>query len=154
MRAHRVPGMALAITRGDRVVYLRGYGTAGRGRETTPRTRFPLASLSKSFTALAVLQLAERGLVDLDAPVRRYLPSFTLADPAAAARVTVRHLLGHTSGLSDAGFRDPRRGFPTTLSGRVSGLAVARPVGEPGAAFRYFNQNYEVLARLDRKSTR
>lgn len=83
MRAHGVPGMALAITHGDRVVYLRGYGTAGRGRETTPRTRFPLASLSKSFTALAVLQLAER--------TSNVLTSFDLA--AEADDLAQGHLL-------------------------------------------------------------
>src|SRR5690606_6728272 len=87
MRAQGVPGMALALVRGGEVVHVRGYGRSGDGAEVTPRTRFLVASLSKSFTALAVLQLAHDGRVDLDAPVRRYLPGFTLADPDAAARL-------------------------------------------------------------------
>ena len=148
MRAQGVPGMALALVRGGEVVHVRGYGRSGDGAEVTPRTRFLVASLSKSFTALAVLQLAHDGRVDLDAPVRRYLPGFTLADPDAAARITVRQLLDHRSGLGDAGYHDPRTGFPRTLEGRVAALARARPVAEPGAAFRYFNPNYEVAARL------
>jgi CubicO group peptidase (beta-lactamase class C family) len=63
-----------------------------------------IGSLSKSFTAVAVLQLVEAGRVELDAPIQRYLPSFTLSDPDVATRVTVRELLNHTSGLADTGF--------------------------------------------------
>jgi CubicO group peptidase (beta-lactamase class C family) len=93
MAANGVPGLALAVTRDTRVVHLRGYGDAGNGRPVTPDTQFLVASLSKSFTALAVLQLVEAGRVNLDAPVAAYLPGFTVADPAGARRITVRMLL-------------------------------------------------------------
>ena len=69
MAEHRIPGLALAITRHGQIVHLRGYGTARDGDPVSVRTQFRLASLSKSFTALAVLQLIESGQVDLDAPV-------------------------------------------------------------------------------------
>ncbi len=147
MRAQRVPGMALAITHDDQVVYAKGYGVDARGEAITSGTLFPVASLSKSFTAIAVLQLAESGEVDLDAPVRRYLPGFTLAEPGTADAITVRHLLNQTSGLADAGFREPRE-LPDSPRQRVESLATARTVSEPGAEFHYFNPNYEVLGRL------
>jgi CubicO group peptidase (beta-lactamase class C family) len=115
MRAQRVPGLALAITQGDQILYVQGYGSAREGQPVTPQTQFPIASLSKSFTAVAILQLVEAGQLNLDAPVQRYLPAFTLAGPAVAARITVRQLLNHTSGLADTGFPEMRRPPPTTL---------------------------------------
>jgi CubicO group peptidase (beta-lactamase class C family) len=60
-----------------------------------------IGSVSKTFTALAVMQLVEAGKLELDAPVQRYLPWFRVADPDASARITVPHLLSHTSGLSE-----------------------------------------------------
>ena len=102
MREVRIPGLALGIVHNDEVVHLRGFGEAGPdGRAVTPQTPFILASASKSFTALAIMQLVESGKVDLDAPVRRYLPDFRVADEAASAQITVRHLLHHTSGLPE-----------------------------------------------------
>ena len=103
MHKHGLPGVALAIVQGERALYLRGYGSAGRGRPMTPQTPMVIGSQTKSFTALAVAQLAERGLVDVRAPVRDYIPWFAVADADASARITVAHLLHHTSGLSDAG---------------------------------------------------
>ncbi len=86
MAANRVPGLALAITRGDEVVYLKGYGTAGDGEPMTSRTQLYIASLSKGFAALAVMQLVEEGKVGLDEPVRTYLSGFATADERLSAR--------------------------------------------------------------------
>ena len=96
----RIPGLAIAIVHGDQVVHLKGFGVADpSGRAVTPQTPFIIGSLSKSFTALAIMQLVEQGKVDLNAPVQRYLPWFHLADEEASAQITVRHLLNQTSGL-------------------------------------------------------
>src|SRR5829696_2650954 len=93
------PGLALGITHGDRVVHLRGFGIADlSGRPVTPQTPFVIGSVTKSFTALAVMQLVEADLLDLDAPVQRYLPWFRVADPEASKQITLRHLLHHVSG--------------------------------------------------------
>jgi CubicO group peptidase (beta-lactamase class C family) len=149
MAANGVPGLALAVTQDTHIVHLQGYGDAGNGRPVTPDIQFLVASLSKSFTALAVLQLVEDGRVNLDAPVAAYLPEFTVADRAQAGRITVRMLLNQTSGMADAGF--PKVGppeAPTTLAGRVTNLRAAKLVSEPGTAFHYFDPNYAVLARL------
>ncbi|HEY6747837.1 MAG TPA: serine hydrolase domain-containing protein [Mycobacteriales bacterium] len=144
--ATRLPGMALVVTRGSQVVLVKGYGTAGAGRPVTATTQFRIASLSKSFTATAVLQLAEAGRIDLDAPVRRYLPEFTLAD-GDAEKITVRQLLNQTSGLADAGIADD--GWTTTtLADRIAGLRTSRTVSTPGTRFHYVDANYQILARM------
>lgn len=148
MAANGIPGLALAITRGGEVIAVQGYGNAGDGEPITDRTQFRIASLSKGFTAIAVLQLVEAGRIDLDAPVQRYLPDFTLAAPAVAARITVRQLLNHMSGLADAGFTDGLARQQPTLAARVASLRDARPVAAPGTTFHYFDSNYQILARL------
>lgn len=100
MEAAGIPGLALGVVYGDQVVYLKGYGVAGPdGRPVTPQTPFILGSTSKSFTALALMQLVEAGQIDLDAPVTTYLPWFRTRDAAASAQITVRNLLHQTSGL-------------------------------------------------------
>jgi CubicO group peptidase (beta-lactamase class C family) len=101
MAAQRIPGLALGIVEGDRVAYTRGFGTADEsGAAVTPQTPFIIGSVSKSVTALAVMQLVEAGKIELDAPVQRYLPWFRVGNDEASAKITVRHLLNHTSGLS------------------------------------------------------
>ena len=99
--ASHIPGLALGIVQGDQIVHLKGFGKANdSGSAVTPQTPFLLGSLSKSFTALAVMQLVEAGKIALDAPIARYLPRFRVADPAASARITVRQLLNQTSGIA------------------------------------------------------
>lgn len=148
MAANSVPGLALAITRGDKVIYLKGYGTAGDGEPMTPRTQFYIASLSKGFTALAVMQLVEEGKVGLDEPVRTYLPDFTTADRRLSGEITVRELLNQTSGLADSGFPSYTLPQPGSLGGRVRSLRAARLVSEPGEQFHYTDPNYAILARV------
>jgi CubicO group peptidase (beta-lactamase class C family) len=91
MQAQRIPGLSLGIMQGTHIVHLHGFGTANAtGRLVIAQTPFIIGSMSKSFTALAVMQLVEAGKVELDAPVQRYLPWFRVADPVASARITVR----------------------------------------------------------------
>jgi CubicO group peptidase (beta-lactamase class C family) len=148
MAANRVPGLALAITHGDEVVYLKGYGTACDGEPMTPRTQFYTASLSKGFTALAVIQLVEDGKMKLDEPVRTYLPGFTTADRRLSGKITVRELLNQTSGLADSGFPSYTMPQPGSLKERVESLRTAKLVSAPGTEFHYTDPNYAVLARL------
>jgi CubicO group peptidase (beta-lactamase class C family) len=148
MTTQHIPGLALAITHENQVMYVKGYGKANTQQPVTPQTQFPIASLSKSFTAIAVLQLVEAGQLDLDVPVKQYLPDFTLADSKAADLITIRHLLNHTSGLSDLSFSESLQSQPKTNAERVNSLHNARPVAVPGTQFHYFNPNYDVLARV------
>jgi len=97
MKRQRLPGLALGIVQGDRILYLKGYGQAdSSGRPVTPETPFGLGSIGKSITAMAVLQLAETGKIDLDAPIQRYIPT----KYKGAEFITVRQLLNQTSGFS------------------------------------------------------
>ena len=147
MDASRIPGVALAIVEGGQVTHMRGFGDAGSGAEVTPQTLFPIGSLTKSMTALAIMQLVEAGSVDLDAPVRDYLPWFTVADDDAAGRISIRHLLNQTSGLSrQTGIELIVEQGDADLEETVRSLASAelnRPVGE---RFEYSNANYAVLS--------
>ncbi|MFI7693052.1 serine hydrolase domain-containing protein [Nonomuraea sp. NPDC049655] len=142
-----LPGVAVAITKGRQVVHAAGYGRTASGEPVTTDTPMAVASVSKSFTSLAVLQLVEKGQVELDRPVRGYLPEFTMADPRAA-RITVRQLLNQTSGMADSAFREKSLPQPRTLEGAVARLRTARLAAEPGTAFSYHNTNYQVAARL------
>ncbi|GII75449.1 serine hydrolase [Sphaerisporangium rufum] len=147
LTAARLPGAALAVVRDGRVVHVRGFGHTGGGGPVTPASGFRIASLTKAFTATAVLRLVEAGRVRLDAPVTDYLPGFRVADPRGG-RITVRHLLNQTSGLADTGFPEQTMPPPADLSGRVVSLRAARMVSAPGTRFHYFNPNYDVLARV------
>ncbi len=150
MASLNIPGMALAVVRGDQIVYVKGYGSAdATGRAVTPQTPFFLASLAKPMTALAVMQLADAGRLDLDAPVQRYVPGFRVADEAASARITVRDLLQHTSGLPEAaglpfgGIEDLR---PDALERRVEALREVQLVHPVGTTYEYGNLDYNSLA--------
>jgi CubicO group peptidase (beta-lactamase class C family) len=100
-KAWQVPGAAVAIVRGDEVVYLKGFGVKRRGSSepVTPDTLFPIASCTKAFTTTAMAMLADEGRMDWDDPVRRHVPYFHLADPLADADVRLRDLVTHRTGL-------------------------------------------------------
>ncbi|MDF2629830.1 MAG: class beta-lactamase-related serine hydrolase [Symbiobacteriaceae bacterium] len=144
MQQGHIPGIAVGIVEDGRTVYLKGFGQADAGgRPVTPQTPFMIGSLSKSFTGLAALQMVEAGKLDLDAPVQRYLPWFRVADGAASAQITVRHLLNHTTGIprsEDAflGALDQHH----TSEWVVRGLADVGLAAAPGARYEYSNLNY------------
>jgi CubicO group peptidase (beta-lactamase class C family) len=143
----RLPGALVAVTKGDQVVHTAGYGRTAGGEAMTKDTPMPLASVSKSFTALAVLHLADQGTIDLDASVQKYLPEFTMADPRAA-KITVRELLHQTSGMSDQTFPELTLPAPDTLKDAVAMLRTAPLAAAPGTKMMYHNPNYAVAARL------
>lgn len=146
---HGIPGLALAVTRDDEVLLVKGYGGAGEGGQpVTAQTQFLLGSVSKSFTAVAVMQLVEAGRVVLDEPVTTYLPDFTVATPGGSEQITVRSLLHQTSGLADAGFPAYTLAQPDTIAELVHSLRNAELVSTPGTEFHYTDVNYAVLARL------
>jgi CubicO group peptidase (beta-lactamase class C family) len=148
----RIPGLALGIVAGGQIVHLKGFGVAdGAGQPVTPQTPFIIGSTTKSFTALAVMQLVEAGQLELDAPIQRYLPAFRLADPDASARITVRDLLHQTSGIPTADgnadvARDDRA--DDALEQRTRALQSIRLSQPVGASFQYANANYDLLGLL------
>ena len=152
MRDVRIPGLALGIVHNDEVAHLQGFGLAdGSGRAVTPQTPFILASASKSFTALAIMQLVEDGKVDLDAPAVTYLPSFSVGDESASAAITVRHLLNHTSGLPEDTAYEPMLSNDMSddaLTDRMRTLSGAQIQHRAGEGFEYTDANYDVLGLI------
>lgn len=152
MKAQRIPGLALGIVQGNQIVHLKGFGIADpSGRAVTPQTPFIIGSVAKSFTALAIMQLVEAGKVELDAPVQRYIPWFRVADEAASAQITVRHLLNQTSGLSSKtgkSFQGSGDTSDEALERAVRKLSSAQLFAPPGTIHQYSTINYSVLGLI------
>lgn len=141
------PGMAVAVVREDELVYARGFGFADAeaGRRVTPETQFYVASTTKSFTAFAAALLAERGELDLDAPLSTHLPTVRMKPPLSADDISLRDLLTHTHGIDAGG---PVT-FRTAFSGEFTNAQLVEILGtyEPassGRAFRYGNLGYNI----------
>ncbi|HEX9092062.1 MAG TPA: serine hydrolase domain-containing protein, partial [Anaerolineales bacterium] len=152
MQKLSIPGLSLAIVEGDQIVHLRGFGHARPGGEIpNPQTPFFIGSVTKSITALAVMQLVEAGKVELEAPVRQYLPWFRLADSEASGRITVHHLLNHASGLSVMQGQviltemDDR---PDATECQLRALSTEKLSNPPGTKFQYNNTNYNLLGSI------
>ena len=155
MTAGEVPGFTLAIVHGKQIVHERAFGIAGpNGRAVTPHTSFILGSLTKSFTALAIMQLVDQQRVVLDVPVQRYLPWFTVRDHSASARITVRQLLNHTSGLpKSAGLQIVRGEKAVTRAQQAALMKDVRLARPPGTGFEYSNANYWLLGLVIEAAT-
>jgi CubicO group peptidase (beta-lactamase class C family) len=147
-RRHRVPGATLAIAQGDELLdFATGVLNVNTGVETTTDSLFQIGSNTKLFTATLIMQLVDAGEVELDQPVRRYLPSFSLADPTAAEEITVRHLLTHTSGIQGDHFLGFGRG-EEAIGRYVDSLAEIDLVHRPGQLWSYCNSGFVVAGRV------
>ncbi|WP_213621438.1 serine hydrolase [Paenibacillus sp. J22TS3] len=144
-----IPGAAVGIVTKDQIVYLKGYGVTGPNQTpVTPETSFVLGSTTKSFTALAVMQLVEAGMIDLNAPVTQYLPSFKLADKSAAGAIRVRDLLHQTSGLSEYDGRVGMMKCNKPIKEHLRDLSTVSLIAPPGTAYQYSNLNYNILGGI------
>jgi len=149
MRASRIPGLALGIIQDGEITYLQGYGSAGREQKVAPETPFIIGSLSKSFTALASMQLVEAGKLELDATVQEYLPWFTMAGNYDAGEITVHHLLVQTSGIPNlAGVTSLAESNDRSMEEEVRDLSATELVSEPGETYIYSNANYLILGLI------
>jgi CubicO group peptidase (beta-lactamase class C family) len=144
----KVPSMAVAVARDGEIVWEEGFGLADRGRNipATEHTPYPLASISKPLTATGLMILVERGLVDLDAPIKDYLGEPKLqARVGDAAEATVRRVASHTAGLPlhSQHFYDgePHRPPPMDETIRRYGNLVT----SPGERYQYSNLGYGIL---------
>lgn len=143
------PGAAYALMR-EGGVEVGAVGLASEGIPLRSDTPLALGSVSKPFAAVSVLQLADRGLVELDAPISRYLPWLRFAEPGTADRITVRHLLTHTSGISTFVGNRTQSDIsmePGALRRRAALLEDVTP-DTPGASWQYSNANYQLLGAL------
>lgn len=148
MRANHMQAASLSIVKEDEVFYAKGYGTFEDGQKVTGGTHFPIASLSKSFTALAILQLADNGQIDLDAAYDSYFPKHSVRD-LRVHNITIRQLLNQTSGLNDKVNPDmTRKPQFQTLHEVNQLLKEVQLAHSPGTAYSYHNPNYVLLANL------
>lgn len=151
MKQQRIPGLQVAVIKDGQVVLSESYGFANVENQVpvTGKTLFPINSATKSFTGVAMMQLAEAGLVDLDAPASRYLDDL----PAAWQGIRIRQLLGHTSGLPDIVGQRGLIGGGTELDAWKA--VKERPLDAPaGDRFAYNQTNYGLLAQIIVKQTK
>jgi CubicO group peptidase (beta-lactamase class C family) len=139
---------SVLVARDGKVLVSRGYGMANLEDEVsnTPQTRFRLGSLTKQFTAVAVLILQERGALSVQDPVCKYLPQC----PAAWQPITVQHLLTHTSGIRNSEYTETIK-LPMSAANTIERLKDSPLEFEPGKLFRYSNSNYILLGHIIEK---
>ncbi len=147
MKASKIPGLALGIVHGDRIIYTKGYGVAnGKKEPVTPETPFYIGSVGKTFTALAIAQLAGEGKLQGKDSIQQYIPWFTLADNSAKT-ITIEDLLKHTSGLSYvSGNLAYSYNGKYSLEQTVREISRREKPNRPvGKSYEYSNLNYSVL---------
>ncbi len=156
MQEGHIPGMTVVVVRGKETAYLKSFGYANVDKQAavTPETSFEIASCSKGFTALAVLQLQQQGLLKLDDPVSKYFPWFQAKYKHQNVEITLRQLLHHSSGIPWYTITD------IPISNRVDSLEqVVRNVNglelhnRPGERFEYATINYAIVGAVIQKVT-
>jgi len=161
-----IPGISIAIVQGNQIVHMKSFGTADpSGRLLTPQTPMLIGSLTKSFTALAIMQLVEAGKINLEMPVQQYLPWFFILPPPetdhldidqnpdsnASSQITIRHLLNQTSGISRSTGEKMIMDWDASDSAiehYVRALRTERMHHAAGAGFEYSNSNYVTLGMI------
>ena len=148
LEATQVPSASIAVVKDGRIVYLQAYGLARLSppMEATPQMHYPIGSISKQFTAAAVLLLAQEGKLTLNDSVSKYLPQLT-----RAGEVTLRMLLSHTSGYQDYWPEDyvmTSMTVPTTAQ-HILDVWATKPLDfDPGTQWQYSNTNYVIAGRI------
>lgn len=148
MADYGVPGVALGVVK-DGVVRTRALGITNidNPQPVTPDTVFALASITKTVVATTIMRLVEQGKLDLEAPVRKYLPGFRVQDEAMSRDVAVWHLLTHTPGWEGQLSSDDRGAL--TLSNFIeTNMRDLPPLAEPGELWSYNNAGFNVAGRL------
>ncbi len=148
VRDRRSPGLAIGVVEEGRIVYARGFGYANIAQHVRfePSTQTYAGSISKQFTAAAVLLLAQDNKLKLDDPVTRYVPELTIAKD-----VTIRQLLDQTAGLPDETALqtiDQDRTKTIKLSDLIAAMNKLQPISPAGSQFRYNNFNYAIAGLI------
>ncbi|MDQ6766750.1 MAG: beta-lactamase family protein [Candidatus Eremiobacteraeota bacterium] len=148
IQAHKAPGFSLAVLRHGEVIYSKGFGLADIQHHATANseTRYAIGSITKQFTAASILLLSEEHKLTLNDPLSKYFPKFD-----GAARIKLRNLLGHTSGLHNYPWLLEHR-WPT--KGTIAPSSILTILQQdkldfkPGSRYAYSNSNYAVLAAI------
>lgn len=151
MRLAHIPGLAIAIVKGDEVIYARGFGVTSvedSALPITPQTIFYIASTAKPITGTAIMQLVEAGKLDLDKPIQAYVDWLTFREKGAAERITLRMLMSHTSGLptsaSNYGSHDPG-GIERHVREKILDYEFVAP---PGKLYSYSNDGIVLVGYI------
>ncbi len=147
-----VAGYAVALIRDNKLIAAQGFGVRDplTSQPVDADTIFYVASCTKTYIAAAIVKLADQGAIDLDAPVQRYLPEFTLADADAASSITLRDLLGHTPGLNS-----PMAVYLDAYTGTITDELYFRWLSRetPAGEIVYTNIHYTLLGRVIERVT-
>jgi CubicO group peptidase (beta-lactamase class C family) len=151
-----VPGITIAIVKGNKLVHSRAFGVSNleTKRQLKPESNFHVASISKTFTAAAIVQLAERGKIDLNEKLVHYLPYFSMAD-SRYKEITIRQILNHTSGMPDVEDYEWQENVADDGAAErwTRRLTTIHLLSKPGSEFRYSNMAYDVLGDVIGKIT-
>lgn len=142
-------GTALVAQNGE-VIFKKGYGMASieLGIPNTPEMKFQIGSITKQFTATAILQLQEKGLLSLDSPITKHLPEYP---QETGDKITIRHLLSHTSGIpnyTDMPDIMTQKALPVTVDELLTTFKDKPLEFEPGEKYKYSNSGYVVLGAI------
>jgi len=151
LKSTGVPSASVAVVQDGKVAYLQAYGAAKLDPQTpaTPPMRYSIGSISKQFTAAAILMLAEEGKLSLDDPVSKYIPGLTRGN-----EITIRELLSHTSGYQDYWPQDyvpPLMLEPISAEGIMDRWAKIPLDFPPGTKWQYSNTNYVIAGAIVEK---
>jgi CubicO group peptidase (beta-lactamase class C family) len=172
MSEHKAPGLAVGLIAGGEPIYIKGFGARDleNGQPVTPCTRFGIASVSKSFTALSIMQLIENNRLGISHPVKRYLPEYDCPEAGYADKVTIHNFLTHTAGLPplpslgwairqatpqngkktstrSCGKKTPSVGTPEELMKFIASHEY-RLLGAPSDYLSYSNETYGLLGTI------
>lgn len=146
-----IPGIAIAITNGHDIVYSKGFGITNvdTKEKLEPYHTFHIASISKTFTATAVMQLYEKGKIDIDKPLITYLPYFKLKDDRYK-NITIKQMLNHTSGMPDVNDYEWEKAISDEGAAEryTRSLVDSILISTPGTEYHYSNIAFDIMADL------
>lgn len=143
---------SIIVAQNDKIIINKGYGMANYEHDipNNPQTVFRIGSLTKQFTAMAVMMLEEQGLLDIDENVSKYIPDYPGGD-----LITIKHLLTHTSGIPDhtelPDFNEDRRVYPSSIDNTISTFKNKALEFSPGEKFKYSSSGYILLGYIIEK---
>lgn len=152
LNIYELPGFAVGIIKGGKVIYAQGFGAKELGKPGAidASSSFHMASVSKPFTATAIMQLASKGKIKLDSPLTTYIRYFKMKAPRYK-KVTIRQMLTHTSGFPDVkdyGWNKPQYDDKALERYIKDSVSINELLFEPGSDFSYSNMAYDVLAEV------
>ena len=145
-----VPGFSIVLVEGNKMLFSKGYGIekVGSPQKITPESSLAIGAIGRGFTAVAILQLAEQGKLDLDAPVTTYLPWFKTANPNLSNQVTVRMCLNNTSAIPPMRDYIPEKDPTKSLDQFVRAMEGQYIQRKPGSSHEFCDEGYSIAGLI------